>query len=129
MGAKTKSKVYVIVLNWNNYDQTKQNLVRIEESAVSPSRIDPGGTVNLATTYTILGAPGQEAQVTETREVLHNGQSQGSPQVTVMRPGGTYTSRVPLTLPANAERGAYTVRTVISSAGSTDTKESSFIVD
>jgi hypothetical protein len=38
-------------------------------------------------------------EVIETREIRHAGGLLGKPQMTVQRKGGTYTSRLPLTLP------------------------------
>ena len=66
--------------------------------------------------------------ITETREITHNGQSVGNPQVGVERTAGTYTSTVPLKLPSNADKGVYIVRTTIQSGNSKDTREISFDV-
>ena len=50
------------------------------------------------------------------------------PQVTVQRQGGTYTSRVPLTLPGDGQRGVYNVYATIQSGGSSDSREFTFTV-
>ena len=112
-----------------NYEQTRQDLVRIEASNAVPITVSPGGNVTLATTYTVLGPPNTPVEVTETRQIMHGGKVIGTPTVAIQRIGGTFESRVPLTLPENAERGVYVVRTTVASAGTTDSRESSFTVD
>lgn len=47
-------------------------------------------------------APEGEISVTEIREITHNGELVGKPEVPVERSGGTYASTVPLHLPPNA---------------------------
>jgi hypothetical protein len=111
-----------------DYNQTKTNLVRIDDVFASPATVRPGGTVDLSTTYTVLGPQGATMEVIETREIRHGGQLLGKPQVTVQRQGGTYTSRVPLTLPGGGQRGVYTVYATIQSGGSGDSREFTFIV-
>ena len=103
-------------------------LVRVESTSSSPSTVVPGGTVELKTTYTVLGPQNATMDVTETREVRHNGELQGKPQVTVKRQGGTFESSVPLVLPADARKGKYIVATTVQSGTSSDTMETSFTV-
>jgi phage tail tape-measure protein len=112
-----------------NYNKAGGNMVRIENSSVVPDKVTAGGTVSLVTNYTVLGQEGATSSVTETREIWHEGQHQGNPSVTVQRAGGTYESKVPLTLPSNAPKGVYVVKTTISSGSSSDTKETSFTVE
>jgi len=111
-----------------DYNQTKTNLVRIDDVFASPATVRPGGTVDLSTTYTVLGPQGATMQIIETREIRYAGQLLGKPQVTVQRQGGTYTSRVPLTLPGGGQRGIYTVYATIQSGGSSDAREFTFSV-
>ena len=112
-----------------NYNQTRQNLVRIENTDVSPNTVSPGGGVTLASTYTVLGPPDTPVEVTESRQVIHDGLIIGTPTVTIQRIGGTFESRIPVTLPKDAKPGVYVVKTTVASAGSTDSKESSFTVE
>lgn len=112
-----------------NYDQTRENLVRVENTDVSPNVVSPGGKVALAMTYTVLGPPNTPVEVTETRQVIHDGLIIGSPTVAMQRIGGTFESRIPVTLPKDAKPGVYVVKTTVASAGATDSRESSFTVE
>ncbi len=80
-------------------------------------------------TYAVLN-PSQKAQtqITETREIIHNGELVGKPEITVIRTDGTYRSSIPLRLPSNAPRGEYRVRTTVQSANAKDTREMYFQV-
>ena len=112
-----------------NYNQSEATLVRIEGAFASPSSVRRGGTIDLSTTYTVLGPQGATMDVTETREIRkEGGELTGKPQVTVQRQGGTYTSRVPLTLPSDAQKGTYTGYASIQSGNSSDTREFTFTV-
>jgi len=111
-----------------NYDQAQTTLVRIESAAVSPSIVKAGDTVNLTATYTVLAQQGATMNVVETREIRYNGELTGRPQVTVQRQGGTYTSKIPLTLAANAKAGKYAVLTIIQVGSNSDARETSFAI-
>lgn len=111
-----------------DYNQSKANLVRIDEVFASPGTVRLGGTVDLSTTYTVLGPQGATMEVIETREIRHGGELVGKPQVAVQRQGGTYTSRVPLTFPGSGRRGIYNVYATIQSGGSSDSREFAFTV-
>ena len=111
-----------------DYNQSKASLVRIDGVLASPGTVRQGGTVDLSTTYTVLGPQGATMEVIETREIRHRGELVGKPQVTVQRQGGTYTSRVPLTLPGGGQRGVYNVYATIQSGGSSDSREFTFTV-
>ena len=111
-----------------NYNQSETILVRIEDAFTSPTTVARGGTIELSTTYTILGPQGATMDVTETWEIRKGAELTGRPQVTVQRKGGTYTSRVPLTLATNAQTGSYTVQASIQSGSSSDAKEFTFTV-
>lgn len=111
-----------------DYDQSKATLVRIDDVFASPATVRLGGTVDLSTTYTVLGPQGATMEVIETREIRHGDELVGKPQVTVQRQGGTYTSRVPLMLPGGGQRGVYNVHATIQSGGSSDSREFSFTV-
>ena len=78
-----------------------------------PAVVPPGGTVNLGTTYTVLTPPDQWLEVRETREVRYLGELVANPTTNVVRTNGTYTTSLPITLPATAARGPYEVTTTV----------------
>jgi outer membrane lipoprotein SlyB len=90
-----------------NYGDSQGMVLRIESVSISPGEVSPGGEVQLSMTYAVL-TPGQarNTSITEIREITHLGQIVGKPQVQVTRPNGTFTSTVPLRLPADAARGS-----------------------
>lgn len=112
-----------------SYEQAGANLVRIESVSAVPRSAKPGDRVELIATYTVLGPQGATMDVTETREVRMGGELQGKPAITVRRQGGTYQSKVPLILPADAPKGEYVVATTVQSGGSSDSRESKFTVE
>jgi hypothetical protein len=111
-----------------NYDQAQTALVRVENASVTPNTVYAGNTVNLAVTYTVLAQQGATMDVVETREIRYRGELTGRPQVTVQRQGGTYTSKVPVVLPADAKAGTYTVLTTIQVGTNSDAREASFTI-
>ena len=115
---------------YKDYQPTSGTRVYMEEVNVTPQSINPGGTVDLRSTYAVL-TPSSDTQVpiTETREITHNGSLVGNPQVNIQRSGGTFSSTIPLKLPDNAARGTYNVKTTIEASGSKDTRETTFTVN
>ncbi len=112
-----------------DYRPEQGTVVNVRAVSTSPDTVSPGGTVQLQTTYAVVPPPAEQSvEVREVRQILHNGQVVGSPEVTVQRSGGTYTSTVPLQLPAGAEEGVYTVRTTVETNGVRDTGETTFRV-
>jgi uncharacterized protein YcfJ len=111
-----------------NY-QSSAVSIRIEDTSTYPTDVRAGDQVDLKATYAVLGVPsGSQIDLIEKREITHAGQIVGSPEVTVSRLGGTYTSTVPLFLPSDAKTGTYRVRTTIQATNSSDTRESTFYV-
>ncbi len=112
-----------------NYSPSQGPVLRIEDAVPSPNVVRPGDLVDLKMTYAVLN-PSQNAQtkITEIREIVHNGELVGKPEVTVTRTDGTYNSSVPLRLPSNAPRGEYRVVNVVQSANAKDTRETRFQV-
>ncbi|MEJ2695305.1 MAG: glycine zipper 2TM domain-containing protein [Candidatus Sulfobium sp.] len=112
-----------------NYQPSAGVSMRLEDTSVEPRTTRPGQQVELLATYAIMTpSPTEEVPVTETREIKFGSQLVGKPEVTVRRGGGTYTSRVPLTLPSDAKSGKYKVYTTIAIANSKDTRETTFEV-
>jgi hypothetical protein len=97
------------------YAPAQGNVVRVEGVTVEPQTVAAGGTVNLGATYTVLTPNAtQTVQVRETREVRHNGALVANPTTEFSRGNGTFTSAMPLTLPANSGKGPYEVVTTVS---------------
>ena len=112
-----------------NYQPASGTQVKIEEAMATPQTVSPGQNVDLKMSYAVL-TPSQDSQVnvTETREIRMGNEVVGKPQVSVMRTGGTYTSNVPLTLPATARKGTYTVISTVQAGNATDTRQTTFNV-
>jgi hypothetical protein len=87
--------------------------VRMDRVQMAPAVVPPGGTVNLGATYTVLGPANHWVAVRETREVRHLGELVANPTTQVSRTNGTYTTSLPITLPATAARGPYEVTTTV----------------
>jgi surface antigen len=112
-----------------NYQSSEGITVRVESTSVNPDSISPGGKVDLLCTYAVM-APQTNSQValTEIREIRLNDELVGKPEVNTTHTPGTYSSNVPLFLPADAKRGTYKVITTIRSEASSDSRETSFTV-
>ena len=113
-----------------NYNPSQGKMIRIEAVSAVPASARPGDTIDLNMTYALLGVgAGNEATITETREIRFQGEIYGKPQVNVSRADGTYSSSIPLTLPDDARSGKYRVITTIQSSFGSDSRETSFQVD
>ena len=111
------------------YRSTQGNMLRLEEASVVPQTVSPGGTVEMKMTYAVLTpAETTEVRVIEKREIRHNGELVGNPEVTVTHKGGTYTSSIPLTLPADAKKGLYVVTNTVQSGTLSEQLQSAFTV-
>jgi hypothetical protein len=113
-----------------NYNPSQGPVLTIENIVASPQTVKPGGLVDLRMTYAVLNpSKNADTKITEIREITHNGELVGKPEVTVSRTDGTYNSTVPLRLPANAPKWEYKVKTTIQSANAKDTREMRFTVN
>lgn len=96
------------------YDPKQGNVVKVEQVVARPDPAGVGETVNIVATYTLLTPRGdQTTPVRETREIRHNGALVANPTTEFARPNGTFTSALPITLPATAGRGSYEVTTTV----------------
>ena len=96
------------------YDPVQGTVVRVEQVLANPDTVRAGQTVNIVATYTVLTPQAdQTVAVRETREIRHNGSLVANPTTEFSRANGTFTSALPITLPANAGRGAYEVTTTV----------------
>ncbi|NIO04089.1 MAG: hypothetical protein GTN74_05585 [Proteobacteria bacterium] len=77
-----------------------------------PTQVKPGDEVELGATYALLSpSPDSDITTTEIREIRHEGELVGKPEVPVTRKGGTCLSKTPLLLPSNAKKGIHRVVT------------------
>jgi hypothetical protein len=85
--------------------------------------------VKLQATYALM-APSdqQEVEVTETRVLTLNGAKVAETTAKIARASGTYTSVVPVTLPANATAGSYELQVTLAAADKSVNKKSAFTV-
>jgi uncharacterized protein YcfJ len=112
-----------------NYKSTYGTVLTLEEVSSVPTTVYPGETVELKMTYAILNPnPDVQTNITETRMITHNGILVGNPEVRVTRGDGTYTSSIPLHIPAGAEKGTYVVRSEIQTDNARDSREFTFTV-
>jgi uncharacterized protein YcfJ len=112
-----------------NYKSDYGTVLTLEEVSSVPKSVYPGQTVELKMTYAILNpTPDVQTSITETRMITHNGNMVGNPEVRVTRTDGTYTSSIPLHLPADAEKGTYVVKSEIKSDNAKDSREFTFSV-
>lgn len=112
-----------------NYQPSAGTVVRIESATATPTVIRPGEKVELNATYALMSpTPNSEISITESREVRIDGELVGNPEVNVSHTAGTYTSAIPLFLPADAKKGTYKVVTTIKSPAGKDSRETSFVV-
>jgi surface antigen len=96
------------------YNPGQGTVVRVEQVQANPRTVRAGDTVNIVATYTVLTPEGdQTVTVRETREIRHNGTLVANPTTEFSRNNGTFTSALPITLPASAGRGAYEVTTTV----------------
>lgn len=65
-------------------------VLTLEEASVSPQTAHPGDDVEIKMSYAVLN-PSAEARIviTETREIMHDGELVGEPEVQVERADGT----------------------------------------
>jgi len=111
------------------YRSTQGPMIRIEGASVEPQTVVPGGKVDMKLTYAVLTpTEATELTIVEKREIRHEGNLVGNPEVTVVHKGGTYTSNIPLTLPADAKKGLYVVTSTVQSGQLSETIQSAFTV-
>ncbi len=111
------------------YTAAQGNLVRVDSVRADPSPVPAGATVNLTTTYTVLTPQADQHAVRETREVRHDGVLVANPTTEFSRANGTFTSALPITIPATAPRGTYEVTTTIASGDRLSRASTSFTVN
>ena len=112
-----------------HYREDAGTLVRIESFVVEPYTVKSGGQVEFVTTYVVMIPDfSMTIPVEVSHEIRHNRELVGKPAVTVDQAAGTYSSSVPLLLPAKAPAGTYKVITTIRAGDIGDSKETTFVV-
>ena len=112
-----------------DYQPSLGTMIRIEEASAVPNTVRPGDKVELKLIYAVLGADADKAiSITEIREIRHEGELVGKPEVNVSHPGGTYSSSIPIFMPSNAKKGRYNVLMTVQTQTAKDSKETSFNV-
>ena len=105
-------------------------VLRLDQVEVRPARIGRGGTVVLATTYTILTPEQVAIPVTISREISFQGKSLGeTKEIVSRRLNGTWNQEVDFTVPDNARPGTYILKTKVSTGYASDQKEVPFQVE
>jgi hypothetical protein len=112
------------------YCPTGGCVLRLDRVEVKPNRVRKGGTLTLATTYTILTPEHIALPVSITREIFYQGKSLGQTKSIESRVyNGTRIQQVDFTLPANAAPGIYQLITKISTGYGTAQDRTDFQVD
>ena len=111
------------------YDPTQGTVVRIQDAAVEPPTIEPGGQVNLVTHYALLTpTPDAEVTVVERWHITRDGEVLGSPVRTVQRQGGEWVSTLPVILPTTVASGDYRVTLTVEAVEQQDSESAHFTV-
>jgi hypothetical protein len=115
--------------NYGYLSATRETILRIEDVDTDPERINAREKVNLVARYAVLPPDkDQHVSVTEQWRIVHDGRLVGDPVLTLRRPGGTWSSAIPITLPANAAPGTYRASVEIVTAGASDRGSTTFAV-
>ena len=107
----------------------RETILRVEEVDTDPARINPRERINLVTRYAVLPPKrDQQVSVTENWTIRHNGRVVGNPALIISRTGGTWSSVIPITLPAGADPGTYEATVEVQAAGVSDRGSTTFRV-
>ncbi len=111
------------------YTPNQGDVVRVEQVTVNPQSIRVGETVNVSVRYAVMTPNGSApVRVREVREVYRQGQLVGNPVLEIDRQDGTYSSTLPITLPASAASGSYDVVVRVELDGTQDSQQSHFTI-
>jgi hypothetical protein len=104
--------------------------LRLLVAAVQPARATSGELVQLLLTYEIGGLPaGALFEVTETRRLMSGETQVASFANRVARGSGSFTSELPVRLPANLSPGLYSLEAEVELAGVTASGSAFFLVN
>jgi hypothetical protein len=108
---------------------TQETILRVEDVDTDPERVEPRERLNLIARYAVLpGDRDRQVAVTERWRIVYNGRVVGDPVLTVQRAGGTWSSAIPITLPAGAAPGTYQASVEIQTADASDRGSTTFVV-
>jgi hypothetical protein len=112
------------------YCPTGGCVLRLDKVEIRPNRARPGGTLRLATTYTILTPEQVAMPVAITREIFFHDKSLGRTKSLESRVyNGTRTQEIDFTLPDNATPGVYQLVTKITTGYGTALDRTDFWVE
>jgi hypothetical protein len=111
-----------------DYSGKKGKEINIESTKTARS-VTAGGTIELGVTYILLTPTQESVKLTEVREIYYGATLCGNLQVKVERKGGKHQSAVKITIPQNTTKGIYTVRYIVESAFSKDSRDAIFTVE
>jgi len=113
-----------------NYCPTGGCVIRLDRISVTPPRARAGESLLLTTSYTLLTPEQIAIPITITREIFFQGQSLGKTKSTDSRQlNGSFNQEVNFQLPANAQKGTYTLVTTISTGYGQSQKTAEFQVE
>ncbi|MBW1917796.1 MAG: hypothetical protein JRI57_07205 [Deltaproteobacteria bacterium] len=113
-----------------NYSPARGNILAIEKADVNPTKVKPGGQVDMVMSYTLLTPENQPTPVTVVREIQYGGNRIASPnQNQTTKSNGTYVDQVAFNVPQQATPGTYTVINKVMTDQAFDEKTTYFIVE
>lgn len=113
-----------------NYTPAQGSVLTIEKVDVTPTKVSPGGQVNMVTSYTVLTPENYPTPVNIVRQVQYGGRPVAEPnRVQVTKTNGTYVDQIAFTVPRGANPGTYTLLTRVSTDRAVDQKSTYFIVE
>jgi hypothetical protein len=113
----------------HDYKPSEGLRLELSSASANPTTVSPGDKVELAATYALMGPdPDRVYSVTETRVVTLNGAQVSKTSIVKDRTAGTYTSKVPVTLLADAAKGTYELTVTVATDGQSGESSSTFTV-
>lgn len=104
--------------------------VKIRSGSASPKTVNRGGSVDIATDYSVLLPQGvADASVTESWQLRKDGKKVADlPAQTAKRGAGGWKANAEIKIPSNVPSGTYVIEHRVQSGNSYDTDESTFVV-
>ncbi|MDD3579689.1 MAG: glycine zipper domain-containing protein [Desulfobacca sp.] len=113
-----------------SYSPSRGNIITIEKVDTNPTKVKPGGQVDMIMSYTLLTPENQPIPVTVAREVQFGGSRFSPPsQNQTTKANGTYVDQVAYQVPKAAQPGTYTVVNKIITDQGFDEKTTYFVVE
>jgi len=113
-----------------SYTPARGSIITIEKVDTNPTKVKPGGQVDIIMSYTLLTPENQPSQVTVAREVQFGGSRFSPPsQNQTTKSNGTYVDQVAYQVPKEAKPGTYTVVNKVITDQGFDEKTTYFVVE